>query len=322
MNVLAFIDARADADLLLQPVRSVALALWPLRFVAGVLTPAQIVVVTADARIAALFKPFGVRAVRKPPVGPLRIDPLQPFASPRALRLALAGRVSELGLLQNTAIEEVRVHDADTLELARAVAAGLATDHPCAHGLAALALPGAAHIEAVVCDVDGTLTDGGIGFADGEHAHRTFNTHDGLGTRMLIEAGIQVAWLSATSSAASITRRAAMLGVQVVDAGKGHKGPRFKKVCRSLGVAPARALYMGDDVNDLPAIELAGASACPSDARPEVRGAVDLVLDAPGGRGALRELADLLLAARDGAAKRPVRASSARRRSESARRTP
>ena len=59
------------------------------------------------------------------------------------------------------------------------------------------------------------------------------------------------------------------------------------------------SLYIGDDVNDLPAMRLAGASACPMDARPEVVDFVDIVLGAPGGRGAFRELADMILAERD-----------------------
>ncbi|MDX2115318.1 MAG: HAD hydrolase family protein, partial [Planctomycetota bacterium] len=84
--------------------------------------------------------------------------------------------------------------------------------------------------------------------------------------------------------------------VQHVDAGPGPKGPRFTELCERMGVPPAEVVYLGDDVNDLPAMALAGLSACPADARPEVRARVDLVLDAPGGRGAFRELADVVLA--------------------------
>ncbi|HBS29276.1 MAG TPA: hypothetical protein DEB06_07455, partial [Phycisphaerales bacterium] len=144
--------------------------------------------------------------------------------------------------------------------------------------------------------VDGVLTDGGIGYAHGPEAGRTFSTHDGLGHALLREAGIGFAWLSATTNDASILKRAGQLGVSVVDTGSGDKGPRFLSVCERLGVAPGAVLYLGDDRNDLPAMRLAGLSACPSDARPEVRNFVDLVLDTPGGAGAFREAADIVLA--------------------------
>ncbi|MEC9374555.1 MAG: HAD hydrolase family protein, partial [Planctomycetota bacterium] len=65
--------------------------------------------------------------------------------------------------------------------------------------------------------------------------------------------------------------------------------------CEKLAVAPEETIYIGDDLNDLPAMELAGFSACPADARPEVRARVDLVLATRGGAGVFRELADMLL---------------------------
>jgi 3-deoxy-D-manno-octulosonate 8-phosphate phosphatase KdsC-like HAD superfamily phosphatase len=87
-----------------------------------------------------------------------------------------------------------------------------------------------------------------------------------------------------------------MLRVPIVDTGEGPKGERFLSICGRAGVEPRQAIYLGDDVNDLPAMRRAGASACPADARPEVKAAADLVLECAGGRGAFRELADILLA--------------------------
>jgi 3-deoxy-D-manno-octulosonate 8-phosphate phosphatase (KDO 8-P phosphatase) len=295
------VDARADESLLLAPLRSVPLALWPLR---GVMAAAggtkQVVAVTRSRSVAAMFKRHGVSVVASPPDGrgAMRLDPLRPFASDTTLRRAFAAECPDLVLMQRSVIESIEVRDDAMLELARAVAAGLPPGHACLKGVARLRLPLPLRVRAVICDVDGTLTDGGIGFDDGAHAFRTFNTHDGLGTRHLIEAGIKVAWLSATSSGTSIERRAVMLGVHAVDAGAGPKGRRLIALCKRLGVAPRNAVYLGDDVNDLPAMKAAGASACPADARPEVRAFVDLVLDTPGGRGALRELADIILAER------------------------
>lgn len=152
-------------------------------------------------------------------------------------------------------------------------------------------------IHAIITDVDGTLTDGGVTLGDAPHSIRTFNTHDGLGHDLLAKAGIKVGWLSATSSPRSIELRAQQLRIPAVDAGPGDKGPRFLAMCAQLGVTPDRVLYIGDDVNDLPAMRLAGVSACPADAVEAVRAHVDIVLTRPGGRGAFREAADMLLAA-------------------------
>ena len=75
----------------------------------------------------------------------------------------------------------------------------------------------------------------------------------------------------------------------------GDKGQRLKRLCESFGVPLSAVVYLGDDVNDLPAIHLAAASCCPSDARPEVRAVVTHVMHAPGGHGAFREAVDLVL---------------------------
>ena len=154
-------------------------------------------------------------------------------------------------------------------------------------------------LKAVVSDVDGVLTDGRIGLGPGDEAIRFFDMRDGMGTKLLQKAGIPVAWLSASQDDGVIRKRAAMLAVEHVDVGSGDKGERLTALCAQLGVEPAGILYIGDDVNDLPAMRLAGASACPMDARPEVVDFVDIVLGAPGGRGAFRELADMILAERD-----------------------
>jgi len=155
-------------------------------------------------------------------------------------------------------------------------------------------------ISAVISDVDGVLTDGRIGLGPGDEAVRFFDIRDGMGTKLLQQAGVAVAWLSASQDDGVIRRRAEMLGVEHVDVGLGGKAERMTALCAQLGVEPGETVFIGDDVNDLPAMGLAGLSACPMDARPEVVDAVDIVLGAPGGRGAFRELADLILAERRG----------------------
>lgn len=160
-------------------------------------------------------------------------------------------------------------------------------------------LPAGVVIRAIVSDVDGTMTDGGVTLGDGPVSWRTFNTHDGYGHDLLHAAGVKIGWLSSTGSGESIFARAKQLKVEFVDVGRGDKGERFTRLCAAMGVSPKEVLYLGDDLNDLPAMKLAGVTACPADAVEAVRGQVDVVLGKGGGRGAFREAADLVLAMRD-----------------------
>ena len=159
----------------------------------------------------------------------------------------------------------------------------------------------AARIDAVVSDVDGTLTDGCIHTTSDGKLFRSFHTHDGLGHHLLAEIGVRIAWLSATSETESIRVRARMLRLpdEHLDLGPGEKGARSTALCARLGFDPAHTVYIGDDQNDLPPMRLAGCPACPGDAHPEARAAARIVLATPGGRGAFRELADLIRAARN-----------------------
>jgi 3-deoxy-D-manno-octulosonate 8-phosphate phosphatase (KDO 8-P phosphatase) len=151
---------------------------------------------------------------------------------------------------------------------------------------------------AVVTDVDGVLTDGRIGLDSTGGDVRFFHMRDGMGTRLLMQAGVRVGWLSAGTDTGSIRARAKMLGVEYVDVGLGEKGARFEAMCRQMGVEPSKTIYLGDDVNDLPAMELAGLKVCPADAHEDVRAVADVVLGLGGGAGCFRELADEVLRAK------------------------
>ena len=151
----------------------------------------------------------------------------------------------------------------------------------------------------VVLDVDGVLTDGSIAYeGDGEQLMR-FDVKDGYGIVALVRAGIGVAILSARDSRA-LRRRAAELGIDHVRADVADKAVELHRLCDELGVDLAEVCYVGDDLPDLAPMTLAGLSAAPADAAPAVRQRATLTLSRPGGRGAVRELADLLLARRDG----------------------
>lgn len=152
----------------------------------------------------------------------------------------------------------------------------------------------AARVRAVVLDVDGVLTDGGIWVgADGRESLR-FDVRDGHGVRMLREAGIPVAALTRRDSPAARTRCRAMgIGPFVVERGEKTRG--LARILRRLGVAPRAVAYLADDLPDLPVLARVGLPCAVADAAPEVRAAARWVSRRPGGRGAVRELAEYLL---------------------------
>jgi 3-deoxy-D-manno-octulosonate 8-phosphate phosphatase (KDO 8-P phosphatase) len=154
----------------------------------------------------------------------------------------------------------------------------------------------AQHIELVVFDVDGVLTDGGLWYGPQGEALKRFDVKDGHAMVLARLTGLPIALLTARTSPI-VEVRAAELKLAKVMQGQRDKGPAFLKLCAELSIEPTKAAYMGDDVNDLPALKQCGLSACPSDAVPEVRSAVHFVAVSPGGRGAARELIELVLRA-------------------------
>lgn len=149
-------------------------------------------------------------------------------------------------------------------------------------------------IRLVVLDVDGVLTEGRISYLGDEHQLLEFDVKDGFGIVALARAGIAVALLSARDSPA-LRRRAAELGVAHVRADVADKADGLRQVAEDVGVSLDQLCYMGDDEPDVAAMRLAGLAAAPADAAPAALAAASLVLAHGGGRGAVRELADLLL---------------------------
>ena len=154
-----------------------------------------------------------------------------------------------------------------------------------------------AALRAVVCDVDGVLTDGKLTYgADGE-ATKTFHVRDGHGIRALIAGGVQVALITARGGDA-VRRRASDLGITHVLTGRSDKGVALTELAASLGVPVDAMAYVGDDVIDVPALQRAGLGIAPADAHASARAVAGWVTRARGGRGAVREVADAILAAR------------------------
>jgi YrbI family 3-deoxy-D-manno-octulosonate 8-phosphate phosphatase len=152
-------------------------------------------------------------------------------------------------------------------------------------------------IKAVVLDCDGVLTDGRLYYGADGIALKAFDVKDGYGLVKLRDAGVRVAFVSA-DRAALLGRRAEVLGVADVLQGVREKADALRDFASQYLLDVDEIAYMGDDLNDLNAMGIAGVSFAPSDAVPAVRRACDHVMDAGGGRGAVRELAEMILAAR------------------------
>jgi 3-deoxy-D-manno-octulosonate 8-phosphate phosphatase (KDO 8-P phosphatase) len=148
----------------------------------------------------------------------------------------------------------------------------------------------------VVLDVDGVLTDGRVVYGAGEEL-QAFDVRDGLGLKLLLREGLEVAWISGRGCAAT-RRRAEELGVRELHLQVGPKGEVLEAVQERLGVGPGTTVAMGDDLPDLALGARAAVLAAPADAHPEVLARAELVCAARGGRGAVRELAEAVLRAR------------------------
>lgn len=162
----------------------------------------------------------------------------------------------------------------------------------------------AARIELVVFDVDGVLTDGRLYLGDDGTEFKAFHVRDGHGFKLLRGAGIKVAALSGRRSTA-VTRRMDELQVDMHRQGCEHKDRDFIELLQHFGVDAKAAAYLGDDVIDLPAMRLAGLPVAVADAHPAVQSAARWITTLAGGRGAARELCDLITDAREGIARTP-----------------
>jgi len=151
-------------------------------------------------------------------------------------------------------------------------------------------------IRALICDVDGVLTDGSIMLAEDGTEIKRFNSQDGAGIALFVRSGFQVGFLTGRESGA-VTKRARELGVQHVRQGAGDKIPPYEEIRVAMGVADAEVCYVGDDLPDVPVMRRVGYAVAVADARPEVRAAARLVTQAAGGRGAVREVIDRILEA-------------------------
>jgi 3-deoxy-D-manno-octulosonate 8-phosphate phosphatase (KDO 8-P phosphatase) len=155
---------------------------------------------------------------------------------------------------------------------------------------------GLKHIRAIAFDVDGVLTDGGVWWGPDGQEWKRFCFADIMGVSLARRAGFALALISGEDSPL-VDRYAAKMHIKHVVKGCRDKASALRDFAAALGMDLAEICYMGDDVNDLQAIEIAGFSAAPANAARDVLALANLVTKNFGGNGAVRELVEALLSA-------------------------
>jgi 3-deoxy-D-manno-octulosonate 8-phosphate phosphatase (KDO 8-P phosphatase) len=152
----------------------------------------------------------------------------------------------------------------------------------------------ASRIKLLLMDCDGVLTDGRLWLLENGDEHKSFNTHDGLGLSLLRRAGLKSGIISGRSSQA-VVRRAAELGMEFVRQGDPNKIEAFEQVLSQAGVDENEVAFVGDDLTDIPVMQRAELAVAVADAVEEARSVAHYVTRAKGGRGAVREVVELIL---------------------------
>jgi 3-deoxy-D-manno-octulosonate 8-phosphate phosphatase (KDO 8-P phosphatase) len=160
-----------------------------------------------------------------------------------------------------------------------------------------LLLERASRIRALVLDVDGVLTDGRLYFDNQGNELKAFSTRDGLGMRALQQFGTLLALITGRQSQI-VAHRAANLGIEHVYQGRNDKLNAFHELLAETGLEASEVCYAGDDWVDLPVLDRVGLAVTVADADAVIKGRVHWVTSRPGGHGAVREICDLILAAR------------------------
>lgn len=156
----------------------------------------------------------------------------------------------------------------------------------------------ARHVKALVLDVDGILSDGFVTLTNSGDEIKSFDIRDGLGMKLVQRADVKVIIITGRKSNI-VEKRMSDLGVDLVFQGREDKGVALKEACCQFNLSPEDCLYMGDDWPDLSAFAIAGMKVTVPNAHVEVRRRADLVTQAMGGRGAVREVCDMILMAKD-----------------------
>ncbi len=149
-------------------------------------------------------------------------------------------------------------------------------------------------IKLLLLDVDGVLTDGTITYTDSGEQIKSFNSGDGIGIRLLMQAGIGVGIVTGRASEALI-HRCKNLNIDLVFEGIRDKAKAFDEIVEKTKLKPGQIAFMGDDLIDLPAMTRAGTALSVPDAPKEVQSRAHYVTRARGGSGAVREVCEAIL---------------------------
>ena len=149
-------------------------------------------------------------------------------------------------------------------------------------------------IKAIAMDVDGVLTDGGVWWGPNGEEWKRFHFADIMGLSLARKSGMRIALVSGENSPL-VDRLATKLGIADVYKDCKDKAAALRTFSEQHGVQLQEICFIGDDVNDLPALNIVGLGACPADARPSVRENCQVVTKLAGGNGAVREVVDMLL---------------------------
>ncbi len=150
------------------------------------------------------------------------------------------------------------------------------------------------NIKLLILDVDGVLTDGSLYYLPSGEEIRVFNVLDGLGIKRLLNAGIEIAIISGRDAPASRVRFAE-LGISRLYLSKATKIDSYEELKAELNLDDQEIIYVGDDLPDLPVMQQVGFSCAVSNAQPEIKKVADYVTQRSGGRGAVREVCELIL---------------------------
>jgi 3-deoxy-D-manno-octulosonate 8-phosphate phosphatase (KDO 8-P phosphatase) len=152
-----------------------------------------------------------------------------------------------------------------------------------------------ARIKAIAMDVDGVLTDGAVWWGPNGEEWKRFHFADIMGLSLARKSGMTIALISGENSPL-VDRLASKLGIGDVHKDCKDKAGALRTFSQRHGLRLEEICFIGDDVNDLAALNMVGLSACPADARPSIREHCQLVTKLGGGNGSVREVVDLLLA--------------------------
>ena len=155
----------------------------------------------------------------------------------------------------------------------------------------------AARIRLLIFDVDGVLTDGSLFVGDDGQEYKAVNSRDGHGIKMLLKYGVEIAIITGRTSKV-VEHRMANLGINHIYQGKLDKLPAYEELRAKLGMSPEETAYVGDDVVDLPVMRQVGLAIAVQDAHPLVLRHSHWQTPSAGGRGAARDVCEMLMEAK------------------------